>query len=82
MSSHIQKKKKFYAFLKVFKYVCQVFVFIPYFICVPSFKSMQFHSHSCKRLQSQNTSVGIELIKLTKTFNTLNYKPCLKYGIL
>ena len=36
----------------------------------------------CQRLRIQNTSVEIELIELTETSDTLNYKPLFKHCIL
>ena len=64
-------------------------------VCVPNFKSINSSSVSRKkydgnnftptprkRLQGQNTSVGIGLIELTEPSNTLNDRSFFKHCIL
>ena len=76
----------------IFKKVLLLFwKFSSYLVCVRSFKSIycsflfrkkygnNFTRTPRKRLRGQNTLVGIGLIELTKSSDTLNYKPFFKH---
>ena len=45
-------------------------------------RSTNFTLTSCKQLRGQSTSVVIGLIKLSRPFDTVNYKLCFKHCIL
>ena len=76
----------------IFKKVLLLFwKFLSYLVCVRSFKSIycsflsrkkygnNFTRTPRKRLRGQNTLVGIGLIELIKSSDTLNYKPFFKH---
>ena len=76
------------------RHIQKVFIayFCSYLVCVPNLKSINssskysngnnFSPTPRKRLQDQNTSVGMWLIEITEPSDTLNYRSFFRHCIL